>query len=170
MLVQSVRVAFSTFEPCAISAQWCLLTRQRWLPVPSSVLGSITATRYWLVCQMQTLKVGTCSVLTSTCGHRYACVLSRSWCQSLPSCIGNQSVPGSLSRSPRRSSRSDRRGSHPTLQNSSKMLFHQGHYGLQQVTNVLWKNLELFYVMVRGRFGRLQQNMELFTRWCQAGW
>ena len=76
MLVQSVRVAFYTFEPCAISAQWCLLRQQRWLPVPSSVLGSITATRYWLVCQMQTLKSGTCSVLTSTCCHRYACVLS----------------------------------------------------------------------------------------------
>ena len=29
------------------------------------------------------------------------------------------------------------RGSHPTLRNSSKMLFHQGHYGLQQVANVL---------------------------------
>ena len=40
----------------AVSVQWCLLRRQRWLPVPSSVLGSITVTRYWLVCQMLTLK------------------------------------------------------------------------------------------------------------------
>ena len=55
----------------------------------------------------------------------------------LPSCIGYQSAPGSLSRSPRRSSRFDRRGSHPTLRNSSKMLFYQGHYGLQQVASVL---------------------------------
>ena len=78
------------------------------------------------------------------------------WYQFLPNCIGYQSAPGSLSRSQWRSSRSDRRGSHPTLLNSSKMLFHQGHYGRQQVANVLWKNLELFYFTVRGRFSILQ--------------
>ena len=84
------------------------------------------------------------------------CTLVTIWCQSLSSCIGYQSASGSLSRSPRRSSRYDRRGSHLTLRNSSKMLFHQGHYDLLQVTNALWKNLELFYVMERGRFGRQQ--------------